>query len=205
MASTSEIYGDPEVHPQPESYRGNVNTFGTRACYDEGKRIAETLCHDYKRIHNVDIKVVRIFNTYGPYMDINDGRVISNFITQALKNEDITVYGDGAQTRSLCFVDDLVDLLILIFENNIIAEKPFNMGNPSEISVLEIAETIKAMTNSKSKIIFKDLPQDDPKVRQPDISYIKSLSDWEPKVTLSEGLNTTIQYFDKILNNMESK
>ena len=204
-SSTSEVYGDPNVHPQTESYLGNVSSWGPRACYDESKRLAETLSFIYKNKYNLNIKVGRIFNTYGPYMDINDGRVISNFITQALKNEDITVYGDGAQTRSLCFIDDLVDLLILIFENNIIAEKPFNMGNPSEISVLEIAETIKAMTNSKSKIIFKDLPQDDPKVRQPDISYIKSLSDWEPKVPLSEGLNTTIQYFDRILNNMECK
>ncbi len=204
-SSTSEVYGDPNVHPQTESYLGNVSSWGPRACYDESKRLSETLSFIYKNKYNLNIKVGRIFNTYGPYMDINDGRVISNFITQALKNEDITVYGDGSQTRSLCFVDDLVDLLILIFENNIIAEKPFNMGNPSEISVLEIAETIKDMTNSKSKIIFKDLPQDDPKVRQPDISYIKSLSDWEPKVPLSEGLNTTIQYFDKILNNMESK
>tara|TARA_B100000945_G_scaffold319092_1_gene325501 strand:- start:82 stop:1029 length:948 start_codon:yes stop_codon:yes gene_type:complete len=204
-SSTSEVYGDPNVHPQTESYLGNVSSWGPRACYDESKRLAETLSFIYKNKYNLNIKVGRIFNTYGPYMDINDGRVISNFITQALKNEDMTVYGDGTQTRSLCFIDDLVDLLILIFENDIIAEKPFNMGNPSEISVLEIAETIKKMTNSKSKIIFKDLPEDDPKVRQPDISYINSLSDWKPKVPLSQGLNTTIHYFDKVLNNIEPK
>ena len=200
-SSTSEVYGDPNVHPQKESYLGNVSSWGPRACYDESKRLAETISYIYKNKNDLNIKIVRIFNTYGPYMDVNDGRVISNFITQALKGKDITVYGDGSQTRSLCFVDDLVNLLIMLFEKDIKTDNPFNMGNPYEISVMEIAETIKKMTNSDSKIIYKDLPQDDPKVRQPDITLINKISGWKPMVSLESGLKDTITYFDKVLKN----
>jgi len=193
QASTSEIYGDPEVHPQIEEYRGNVNTIGPRACYDEGKRCAETLFFDYYREYGVDIKVVRIFNTYGPKMALNDGRVISNFILQALNNEDITIYGDGSQTRSFCYVSDLVDGFIKMMSSNLTG--PINLGNPEEFTMLELAKKIIKLTNSKSKIVFKALPQDDPKQRCPDISKAKKYLNWEPKVSLDNGLKKTIEYF----------
>ncbi len=192
--STSEIYGDPLVHPQHEDYRGNVNTIGPRSCYDEGKRISETICYEYHRIFNLDIKIVRIFNTYGPFMDPQDGRVITNFILQALKNEDITIYGDGKQTRSFQYIDDLLDGTIRYMERDI----PFqaiNIGNPEEFTILELAEMVIKMTNSKSKIIFCDLPKDDPKQRKPDISKAMRLLDWRPSVRLEEGLEKTIKYY----------
>lgn len=194
QASTSEIYGDPKVHPQPESYNGNVNTLGVRACYDEGKRCAETLFMDYHRQFKTDIKIARIFNTYGPNMYKNDGRVISNFIVQALKGEDVTVYGDGSQTRSFQYVDDLVDGLILFMEKeNFIG--PVNLGNPQEISIKELAQKIITFTNSTSQIAYKDLPEDDPHRRQPDISLAKQKLNWQPNVSLEEGLKKTIDYF----------
>lgn len=195
QASTSEIYGDPEIHPQPEEYRGCVNTIGLRSCYDEGKRIAETLFFDYHRQHNVDIKVVRIFNTYGPRMAINDGRVVSNFIVQALKNEDITIYGDGMQTRSFCFVDDLVDGMMKMMDSREGFTGPVNLGNPGEFTMLELAELVIRMTNSKSKIVFCPLPQDDPKQRKPVIDLAKKELDWEPTIPLEKGLEKTIAYF----------
>ena len=198
QASTSEVYGDPEVHPQVEEYRGNVNPIGPRACYDEGKRCAETLCSDFKREKNLDIKIVRIFNTYGPNMALNDGRVVSNFIIQALKNENITIYGDGTQTRSFCYVSDLVDGLIKMMNSNLMG--PINLGNPSEFTILELAKKIINLTNSKSKIIFKPLPEDDPKQRKPDITKAKKYLNWEPKVSLEEGLVKTIEYFKEKLN-----
>jgi UDP-glucuronate decarboxylase len=197
QASTSEVYGDPEVHPQVETYRGNVNPIGPRACYDEGKRCAETLFFDYYRQYNVDIKVVRIFNTYGPRMAINDGRVVSNFIIQALQNKDITIYGDGNQTRSFCYVDDLINGLIKMMKSN--ETGPINLGNPEEITIKDLAEIIIKLTNSKSKIIYKPLPQDDPKQRLPDITLAKTKLNWKPTVKLEEGLKRTIQYFRKIL------
>ncbi|WP_456471069.1 UDP-glucuronic acid decarboxylase family protein [Caminibacter sp.] len=200
QASTSEVYGDPEVHPQVEEYRGNVNPIGPRACYDEGKRCAETLFFDYYREYGVDIRVVRIFNTYGPRMAINDGRVVSNFIIQALKNEDITIYGDGSQTRSFCYVDDLVDGLIKMMKSDIIG--PVNLGNPGEFTIFELAEKIINLINSKSKIIFRPLPQDDPKQRKPDISKAKKYLNWQPKIGLEEGLAKTIQYFKRKLNEL---
>ncbi len=199
QASTSEIYGDPEIHPQPESYWGNVNTIGPRACYDEGKRCAETLFFDYYRQHNMKIKVVRIFNTYGPRMHPNDGRVVSNFIVQALKNQDITVYGDGSQTRSFCYVTDLVEALIRMMNSNDSFTGPVNIGNPGEFSILELAERVIALTDSRSKIIFKPLPQDDPKQRKPDISLAEKELDWKPTIPLEEGLKKTIEYFDELL------
>lgn len=199
QASTSEIYGDPEIHPQPEEYRGCVNTIGLRSCYDEGKRIAETLFFDYHRQHNVDIKVVRIFNTYGPRMAINDGRVVSNFIVQALKNEDITIYGDGLQTRSFCFVDDLVDGMVKMMNSREDFTGPVNLGNPGEFTMLELAELVIRMTNSKSKIVFCPLPQDDPKQRKPVIDLAKKELDWEPTVPLEKGLEKTIAYFQERL------
>ncbi|WP_461872504.1 UDP-glucuronic acid decarboxylase family protein [Hydrogenobaculum sp.] len=199
QASTSEVYGDPTVHPQKEDYWGNVNPIGPRACYDEGKRCAETLFFDYYRQHNLDIKVVRIFNTYGPRMLPNDGRVVSNFIVQALKGEDITVYGDGSQTRSFCYIDDMVDGIIKMMNTEKGFTGPINLGNPSEFSILELAEMVIKLTKSKSKIVFKPLPQDDPKQRQPDISLAKSKLNWEPKVPLEEGLVRTIEYFKTIL------
>jgi UDP-glucuronate decarboxylase len=199
QASTSEVYGDPTVHPQKEDYWGNVNPIGPRACYDEGKRCAETLFFDYYRQHNLDIKVVRIFNTYGPRMLPNDGRVVSNFIVQALKGEDITVYGDGSQTRSFCYIDDMVDGIIKMMNTEKGFTGPINLGNPSEFSILELAEMVIKLTKSKSKIVFKPLPQDDPKQRQPDISLAKSKLNWEPKVPLEEGLIRTIEYFKTIL------
>jgi len=188
QASTSEVYGDPAVHPQPESYWGKVNPVGIRSCYDEGKRCAETLFFDYWRQHNVEIKVIRIFNTYGPRMHINDGRVVSNFIVQALKGSDMTIYGDGQQTRSFCYVDDLIEGIVRM-----------NLGNPEEYTMLELAEKILELTRSKSKLIFKALPSDDPKQRKPDISLARQSFDWEPKVKLIDGLKETIQYFKKIL------
>ncbi len=201
QASTSEVYGDPAQHPQKESYWGNVNTVGLRSCYDEGKRCAETLFFDYFRQHNLDIKIGRIFNTYGPRMHPDDGRVISNFIVQALTSKDITVYGTGEQTRSFCYVEDLVEGLIKFMETEKGINGPMNIGNPIEYKILEIAEIIINQIGSKSKIIFKPLPEDDPKQRQPDISYAKSLLKWEPQTQLKEGLEKTIQYFDQILTN----
>lgn len=199
QASTSEIYGDPECSPQVEGYRGNVNTIGPRACYDEGKRVAETLFFDYKRMHGVDIKVMRIFNTYGPRMDIGDGRVISNFVVQALQNEDITIYGDGSQTRSFCYVDDLIDGMIRLMDSRKEFHGPVNIGNPEEYSIRSLAEIIIDMTNSKSKLVFMPLPQDDPTQRRPDISLAKAELGWEPKANLREGLSRTIAYFREML------
>ncbi len=199
QASTSEVYGDPEMHPQHESYWGKVNPVGVRSCYDEGKRCAETLFFDYWRQHQVDIKVVRIFNTYGPRMSPNDGRVVSNIIMQALKGIDISIYGDGTQTRSFCYVDDLIDAMIKMMATNTGVTGPVNIGNPNEITVLELAERIIKLTNSTSKIIFKQLPQDDPKQRQPDISYAKKILDWQPEINLEEGLPKTIDFFRKFL------
>ena len=195
QASTSEIYGNPLEHPQTEDYWGNVNTIGPRACYDEGKRCAETLFFDYHRQHKLDIKVVRIFNTYGPRMHPNDGRVVSNFIIQALNGQDITVYGDGSQTRSFCYVDDLVDGIFRMMNANSGFTGPVNLGNPVESTVLELAKLVIDLTDSKSKIIFKDLPQDDPEKRKPDISLAKDKLDWQPSIELEEGLLRTIHYF----------
>lgn len=194
QASTSEIYGDPLMHPQREEYRGNVSTIGPRACYDEGKRIAETLFFDYKRQYNVDIRVIRIFNTYGPNMLENDGRVVSNFIVQALRNRDITIYGDGTQTRSFCYVDDLVEGMIAMMEKDNF-HGPVNLGNPQEMTILELAEMIIAKTGSASQIVYRNLPVDDPVKRKPDIELAKRVLGWEPKVPLSEGLDRTIAYF----------
>lgn len=199
QASTSEVYGDPEVHPQPEEYWGRVNPTGIRSCYDEGKRCAETLFFDYYRQHNLEIKVVRIFNTYGPNMQPNDGRVVSNFILQALRGEDITIYGDGTQTRSFCYIDDMVDGFVKMMDSPTDITGPINMGNPVEFTVLELAEQILKQTKSNSTIIFKPLPSDDPKQRQPDITLAKSGLSWEPKVSLEDGLEETINYFNKTL------
>ncbi len=195
QTSTSEVYGDPEVHPQTEDYRGSVNTIGPRACYDEGKRVAETLFFDYHRQHGVDIKVMRIFNTYGPRMDMGDGRVVSNFIVQALKGEDITIYGDGSQTRSFCYVDDLIDGMIRLMNSRDGFTGPVNIGNPGEFTIKELAEKVIAMTESSSKIVYHDLPVDDPTQRRPDITLAKKELGWEPKVNLDEGLVKTIEYF----------
>ncbi|UZF91306.1 UDP-glucuronic acid decarboxylase family protein [Bosea sp. NBC_00550] len=199
QASTSEVYGDPSVHPQPEEYWGNVNTIGIRSCYDEGKRCAETLFFDYRRQHDLAIKVVRIFNTYGPRMHPNDGRVVSNFVVQALKGEDITVFGDGEQTRSFCYVDDLVEAIMRMMETPADVTGPINIGNPGEFSILELAEKVIALTGSNSKIIRLPLPQDDPKQRRPDITKAKQILDWEPTIRLEEGLKKTISYFDNLL------
>jgi len=204
QASTSEIYGDPEVHPQPESYKGAVNTIGPRACYDEGKRCAETLFFDYKRQHDVDIKVVRIFNTYGPNMHPNDGRVVSNFIVQALKSEDITIYGDGQQTRSFCYVDDLIEGMIKMMNSSDEFSGPVNLGNPHEFTMLELAQKVIELTNSKSKIVYNDLPQDDPMQRQPDISLAHKELAWKPSIQLEDGLKKTIEYFEKVLRGKEN-
>ncbi len=195
QASTSEVYGDPEVHPQKESYVGSVNPIGIRSCYDEGKRCAETLFFDYMRQHNVAIRVGRIFNTYGPRMDRDDGRVVSNFIVQALQNEDITIYGDGSQTRSFCFVSDLINVITLLMESEEDISTPVNIGNPHEITVKDLAEKVIRLTKSKSKIIYKRLPQDDPKRRCPDISLAKKLFKWEPEVDVEIGISETIEYF----------
>ncbi|WP_428533033.1 UDP-glucuronic acid decarboxylase family protein [Rhodopila sp.] len=199
QASTSEVYGDPAVHPQTEDYRGNVSTLGPRACYDEGKRCAETLFFDYYRQHKVPIKVARIFNTYGPRMHPNDGRVVSNFIIQALRGEDITLYGDGSQTRAFCYVEDLVDGLIRLMATGPDFTGPINIGNPHELAVRELAERVIALTNSRSKIVHRALPQDDPVQRCPDITLARRVLGWEPSVTLEEGLWRTIGYFDALL------
>tara|TARA_Y100001970_G_scaffold2704_1_gene3210 strand:+ start:65597 stop:66532 length:936 start_codon:yes stop_codon:yes gene_type:complete len=199
QASTSEIYGDPSVHPQTEDYWGNVNPIGIRSCYDEGKRCAETLFFDYFRQHNLNIKVGRIFNTYGPNMHPKDGRVISNFIVQSLKDKDITIYGDGSQSRSFCYVDDLIDVITDFMGTKKGFTGPINLGNPDEFTILELAELIIELSKSKSKIVFKDLPQDDPRQRKPDISIAKDNFDWEPKINLKDGLAKTIQYFKSIL------
>jgi UDP-glucuronate decarboxylase len=198
QASTSEVYGDPEIHPQIESYWGRVNPVGPRSCYDEGKRCAETLFFDYWRQHAVRIKVVRIFNTYGPRMHPNDGRVVSNFIVQALKGEDITIYGDGTQTRSFCYVDDLVDGMIRMMSTSDEITGPVNIGNPNEFTMLELAELVLKLTGSRSKLVFKPLPQDDPKQRQPDIGLARNLLNWAPKTELTEGLMGTIGYFREL-------
>jgi UDP-glucuronate decarboxylase len=199
QASTSEVYGDPEVHPQTEDYWGHVNPIGIRSCYDEGKRCAETLFFDYYRQHNVEIKVVRIFNTYGPRMHPNDGRVVSNFIVQALSGKDITIYGGGEQTRSFCYVDDLIDGFIKMMGSHGEVTGPINMGNPAEFKIKELAEIILEMIGGKSKLVFKPLPQDDPKQRQPDITYAQKTLSWMPQVKLEQGLEKTIDYFRNFL------
>ena len=199
QSSTSEVYGDPECNPQPENYRGCVNTIGPRSCYDEGKRIAETLFFDYHRKHGVDIKVMRIFNTYGPRMDKGDGRVVSNFIVQALQGEDITIYGDGSQTRSFCYVDDLIEGMIRLMNSRDGFTGPINIGNPGEFTIKELAELVIKLTNSNSKLVFMPLPQDDPTQRKPDISLAQKELSWSPTVPLEEGLKYTIEYFKKIL------
>jgi len=201
QASTSEVYGDPTIHPQPETYWGNTNCIGLRSCYDESKRCAETLFFDYYRQHNLKIKVARIFNTYGPRMLPNDGRVVSNFIVQALKGEDITVYGDGSQTRSFCYVDDMIDGLIRLMNSPDDFTGPVNLGNPVEFSILHLAEKIIEVTNSKSKIIFKELPSDDPKQRQPNITLAKEKLNWRPTVHLESGLKKTVEYFRDLQKN----
>jgi UDP-glucuronate decarboxylase len=199
QASTSEVYGDPTVNPQTEDYWGNVNPIGPRSCYDEGKRCAETLFFDYRRQHRLPIKVARIFNTYGPRMHPNDGRVVSNFIVQALLGRDITVYGDGRQTRAFCYVDDLIDGLLCLMASAEDVTGPINIGNPGEISMLELAETVIALTGTKSKIMNRPRPEDDPRQRQPDISLAKTQLGWEPRTPLREGLVKTIAYFDDLL------
>ncbi|MFB1486249.1 MULTISPECIES: UDP-glucuronic acid decarboxylase family protein [unclassified Thiocapsa] len=199
QASTSEVYGDPAIHPQPEHYWGHVNPIGPRSCYDEGKRCAETLFFDYLRQHNLGIKVARIFNTYGPRMHPNDGRVVSNFIVQALQNKPITIYGEGTQTRSFCYVDDLIEGFIRLMDSPDDLTGPVNLGNPGEFSMIELAETILELTGSRSALVHEALPQDDPKQRQPDIALAKARLDWEPKISLREGLTPTIAYFECLL------
>lgn len=199
QASTSEVYGDPAVHPQTEEYWGNVNCIGPRSCYDEGKRCAETLFFDYNRQLGVPVKVIRIFNTYGPRMQINDGRVVSNFIIQALQGMDITIYGDGSQTRSFCFVDDLIEGMILMMNTPAKVTGPINLGNPGEFTMLELAQKVIKLTGSKSKLVFCELPKDDPARRRPDITKAKEILGWNPKITIDEGLPKTIEYFRKIL------
>jgi len=203
QASTSEVYGDPQVHPQVETYWGHVNPIGPRACYDEGKRCAETLFFDYHRQHGLPIKVARIFNTYGPRMHPNDGRVVSNFIVQALRNEPITLYGDGSQTRSFCYVDDLIEGLIRLMESPPDFTGPVNLGNPAEFTIRELAEMVLRLTGSRSRIVFRPLPADDPRQRQPDITLARSRLGWEPKVPLEEGLRRTIAYFRELLQEEE--
>ena len=198
FTSTSEVYGDPEVHPQPESYRGNVNAIGIRSCYDEGKRIAETLCFDYKRLHNLDVKVARIFNTYGPRMVPNDGRVISNFICQALSNKELTIYGKGDQTRSFCYVNDLIEGLIKLMNSDL--SGPVNLGNPEELKIIDVANIIQKKVPNSAKISFKELPQDDPLQRKPIIKLAEEKLNWRPRTSLSEGLDTTIEYFQQLLD-----
>ncbi len=202
-SSTSEIYGDPLVHPQIETYRGNVNTVGPRSCYDEGKRIAETICYEYKHLHDVDIRIIRIFNTYGPYMDPNDGRVITNFIIQALKGEDITVYGDGEQTRSFQYIDDLLEGIEKFMELNEKFMGPVNLGNPIEFTIKELADLVLKKINSNSKLVNKDLPKDDPSKRKPDITLAKTKLNWEPSIKLNDGLDETIKYYKYILGKDE--
>ncbi|MEM6943684.1 MAG: UDP-glucuronic acid decarboxylase family protein, partial [Pseudomonadota bacterium] len=199
QASTSEVYGNPSVHPQPEGYWGNVNPIGPRSCYDEGKRCAETLFFDYHRQHGLDIKVVRIFNTYGPRMHPNDGRVVSNFIMQALKGEDITIYGDGSQTRSFCYVDDLVEAMLRMMETEGGVTGPVNIGNPGEFTIKALAEKVIERTGSRSRLVYRPLPQDDPLQRRPDIAEARRLFDWAPTVALDEGLGKTIAYFEELL------
>ncbi len=198
QASTSEVYGDPNVHPQPESYWGHVNPIGIRSCYDEGKRVAECLMMDYHRQHNVKVRIIRIFNTYGPNMTMNDGRVIPNFICQALKNEPITIYGDGSQTRSFCYVSDLIEGAYKMINSDSIG--PVNLGNPVELSMLELAQKIRSIVGSRSEIVFRPLPADDPRQRKPDITLAKEKLAWEPKVSFDEGLKQTVEYFRKILS-----
>jgi UDP-glucuronate decarboxylase len=197
QASTSECYGDPTVHPQPEEYWGNVNPIGIRSCYDEGKRAAETLFMDYHRKHGVDTKIMRIFNTYGPRMNVNDGRVVSNFVVQALKGEDITIYGDGSQTRSFCYFEDNLNGMMALMDSDY--HLPVNIGNPGEFSMLELAEKVIQLTNTSSKIVFQELPQDDPKQRKPDIAKAKELLNWEPTINLNDGLIKTIEYFKSVV------
>ncbi len=199
QASTSEVYGDPDVHPQREDYWGRVNPIGPRSCYDEGKRAAECLMMDYHRQNNVKVKIVRIFNTYGPRMALNDGRVVSNFIIQALNGQDITVYGDGSQTRSFCYVDDMVAGLVMMMDSADSFLGPINLGNPEEFSILDLAETIISMTGNQSKIVFKPLPQDDPMQRKPDISLARKTLGWQPQIDLEEGLERTIAYFREVI------
>jgi UDP-glucuronate decarboxylase len=199
QASTSEVYGDPLVHPQPESYWGHVNPIGLRSCYDEGKRCAETLFFDYRRQHNVRIKVARFFNTYGPRMHVNDGRVVSNFIVQALKGENITIYGDGSQTRSFCYVDDLIEACIKLMGTPDELVGPMNIGNPVEFTIRQLAEAVIDLTGTTSKLVFKPLPADDPKQRQPDILLARKALGWDPKIPLRDGLLKTIAYFDEFL------
>jgi UDP-glucuronate decarboxylase len=205
QASTSEVYGDPHVHPQPESYWGNVNSFGPRSCYDEGKRAAETLFHDFHKRHGLDIRIVRIFNTYGPRMRPDDGRVVSNFIVQALKGEDITVYGDGSQTRSFCYVDDLIEGFHRLMYGRQATHTPVNIGNPDEFTVRELAERIVAMTGTRSKIVYHPLPVDDPRQRRPDIAVARRELGWEPAVALADGLKSTIAYFERQLAKPSAK
>ncbi len=200
QASTSEVYGDPQVHPQPESYRGSVNPIGIRACYDEGKRMAETMMFDYHRMYDVDIKVIRIFNTYGPKMNPKDGRVVSNFIVQALRGEDLTIYGDGSQTRSFCYVDDLIDGMVRMMNSAEGFCGPVNLGNPGEFTMLELAQKVAAVTGSRSRFVFKELPSDDPVRRKPVIELAEKELGWEPKVGLEEGLGKTAEYFRELLN-----
>ena len=200
QASTSEVYGDPDVHPQPESYWGKVNPIGIRSCYDEGKRCAETLFFDYHRQHGLEIKVARIFNTYGPRLHPNDGRVVSNFVVQALKGEDITIYGTGQQTRSFCYVDDLIDGFVRLMASPADVTGPVNLGNPAEHTMLELAENVLRLTESKSNLIFQPLPQDDPRQRQPDITLAQEILGWQPKVDLADGLTEVIAYFRKTIN-----
>lgn len=197
QASTSEVYGDPAVHPQTEDYWGNVNPIGTRSCYDEGKRCAETLFFDYHRQHGVEIKVARIFNTYGPRMHPRDGRVVSNFITQALNGEDITIYGDGSQTRSFCYMDDLIEGFLRLMDSDASVTGPVNLGNPGEFTMLELARKVLDLTGSKSKLVHLPLPSDDPKQRRPDITIARTLLDWEPRIALTDGLTRTVDYFSK--------
>jgi UDP-glucuronate decarboxylase len=204
QASTSEVYGDPTVHPQTEDYWGHVNPIGPRSCYDEGKRCAETLFFDYRRQHNLKIKIARIFNTYGPRMHPNDGRVVSNFVVQALQNKDITVYGDGSQTRSFCYVDDLIDGLVRLMETPDDVVGPFNLGNPEEFSVRELAETIIALIGSSSRIVHRPLPEDDPKQRRPDISKAQAILHWQPKTSLRDGLMKVLVYFERLLSGQEA-
>ena len=199
QASTSEVYGDPEIHPQPETYRGCVNPIGVRSCYDEGKRVAETLFFDYHRMHNLEIKIMRIFNTYGPRMNPSDGRVVSNFIVQALKNQDITIYGDGSQTRSFCYVDDLIEGKFRLMASPADFTGPCNLGNPGEFTILQLAEKTIALTGSKSRIVYRPLPSDDPMQRKPVIDLAKEHLDWEPHIALDEGLKKTIDYFKRVI------
>lgn len=199
QASTSEVYGDPEIHPQPESYRGCVNPIGIRSCYDEGKRVAETLFFDYYRMHNLEIKVMRIFNTYGPRMNPSDGRVVSNFIVQALRGEDITIYGDGSQTRSFCYVDDLIEGMVRLMASPADFTGPCNLGNPGEFTIRQLAEKVIEYTGSNSKLVYRPLPSDDPLQRKPVIELAKKHLDWEPHIALDEGLKKTIEYFRRVL------